>query len=101
MRAPHIHIPLDVDRVAIRPREGIEVADLGAVRIDDNGAALVPKGRASHAVQPVRPARVESGEQLDHGLLALAEHHDVGTARQVLCRVVGGLGAAEHDGPTL
>src|SRR5205823_7483102 len=86
--APYVDVPPDIDRVAIGPGEGVDVAYLRAVWIRDDGAALVNERRARDPVEPVRPARTEGGEQLQHGLLAFAEHHDVGSARQILGRVV-------------
>src|SRR5439155_24564094 len=61
--APYVDVLPDIDRVAIGPGEGVDVAYLRAIWIRYDRAALVNEGRARDPLEPVRAARTEGGEQ--------------------------------------
>ena len=101
MRAPGVDVLRHVDRLAIGPRQRVDVVDLVAWVVVHDHAVLVAEHRAGDAVQSMRAAVAQDRQQLLERVLALAEHHDVGAALEVVVGIVGALRAAEDHRPAM
>ena len=99
MAAPHVDVLLDIDRRAVRQRQGIEVGDLDPFRGAYHAPGAVTEGDAAHRVQRVGALHGDGVQQLIERQLALADDDGVGAGGEVFLAVVGALGTAEDDRP--
>ena len=98
---PGIEVELVIDGFAIRPRQAVQVGNLGALGGAHDGAGLVAKRDAIHLVQAVGAAPRERRDQLRERELAFTDDDDAGAGVEVFRGVVGALGAAEDHRPAM
>ena len=90
-----------VDGLPIRKRQGVEVLYLRALRVANDRSVLIAKRDAMDSLQLPRSDACKLRQQLRDRQLALADHHDVGPAFEILGYIVRALGAAQDHRPLM
>ena len=99
---PGVQVQLVIDGFAIRPRQAVQVGNLGALGGAHDGAGLVAKRDAVHLVQAVRRRGVASAGTSSASVSSPSPTTmTLGAGVEVFRGVVGALRAAEHHRPAM